>query len=79
MNVFHSGGIYTDKSCNVAGSYGAINHAVVLVGYGTENGLDYWIVRNSWGPNWGEKGHFRIQRGINLCQIEFWGSWMELV
>ena len=58
--MFHSGGIYTDKSCNVAGSTGAINHAVVLFGYGTENGIYYWIVRNLWGP-WGEKSYFRIQ------------------
>ena len=44
------------------------NHAVVIVGYGTENGVDYWKVRNSWGTWWGEAGHFRIKRNSgNLC------------
>jgi cathepsin L len=46
------------------------NHAVVIVGYGTENGVDFWKIRNSWGPTWGEAGHFRIVRNkANTCQI----------
>jgi len=39
-----------------------IDHAVQLVGYGTDSGTDYWIVRNSWGPNWGEAGYIRLLR-----------------
>jgi len=46
------------------------NHAVLLVGYGTEKGVDYWLVKNSWGANWGEKGFFRIKRGQNTCAME---------
>ena len=45
-----------------------INHAVTIVGYGTEE-MDYWIVKNSWGENWGENGFFRISRGKGTCGI----------
>jgi len=50
---------------------GFINHEVNIVGYGTDNStnLDYWIVRNSWGTQWGEGGYFRIVRGENMCSI----------
>jgi cathepsin C len=48
------------------------NHAVLLVGYGTDakTGEDYWLVKNSWGTGWGEGGFFRIRRGVDECGIE---------
>lgn len=53
---FYSKGIYYDAKCSSQG----INHAVTVVGYG-KAGLDqdYWIIKNSWGVRWGEKGFFR--------------------
>jgi len=45
-------------------------HAVRIVGYGTENGVDYWTVANSWDYYWGEAGYFRIRRGTDECSFE---------
>jgi C1A family cysteine protease len=66
----YSGGVYSDYTgCNKnSGTKGAnsqpnIDHAVVLVGYGSQNGQDYYILRNSWGTSWGENGYQRIARG----------------
>ena len=50
-----------------------VDHLVVLVGYGTTaDGVDYWLIRNSWGPRWGEKGYIRIRRhtGEEPCGVD---------
>ena len=64
----YRGGIISSTGCGTS-----LNHAVNLVGYGTENGTPYWIVRNSWGTNWGESGYFRVLRdtatGSGICGI----------
>lgn len=59
-------GIYEwDKKSGIVGG-----HAIVLIGWGEEKGKKYWIVRNSWGKEWGDKGYFKILRGENHCEIE---------
>ena len=45
------------------------SQGVAIVGYGTEGTTDYWVVKNSYGLYWGEKGYFRIVRGRNSCGI----------
>jgi len=47
-----------------------LDHAIVIVGYGTAaNNQTFWIVRNSWGEDWGEQGYFRIVKGQNACGL----------
>jgi hypothetical protein len=67
---FGDGAIFTENtSTEVKGG-----HAVVLVGYDTRSsdGVDYWLLQNSWGKDWrnGDEGYFRMKRGIDLCRIE---------
>lgn len=45
-------------------------HAVKMIGWGTEDGTDYWTIANSWNTGWGESGFFRILRGVDECDIE---------
>ena len=50
------------------GNSSAIDHNVEVVGWGEEDGVPFWHVRNSWGTFWGEMGFFRIERGTNLLR-----------
>ncbi|XP_046647113.1 zingipain-2-like isoform X1 [Daphnia pulicaria] len=70
----YGSGVYDDKACD--GVY-MINHAVVIVGWGKLKGVDYWIVRNSWGPGWGANGYILIERGVNKCLIELYPAYVK--
>lgn len=61
---FYGGGIF-NGDCGWI-----VDHAVQLVGYGSENGKGYWIVRNSWGSGWGESGYIRISREADAKSVE---------
>lgn len=47
-----------------------LNHSIAIVGWGEENGVKFWICKNSYGPDWGEGGYFRVRRGQNDFGIE---------
>merc|ERR1712055_261175 len=46
-----------------------INHAISVVGYGSENGKDFWLIKNSWGTWWGDDGYIKLERGSQMCGI----------
>jgi cathepsin H len=46
-----------------------VNHAVLAVGYGVENGIPYWLIKNSWGADWGADGYFKMELAKNMCGI----------
>ncbi|KAG7392496.1 hypothetical protein PHYPSEUDO_000184 [Phytophthora pseudosyringae] len=56
----YKGGIYTCPNDGDFASSGDINHAIVLVGYGSDGTTDYWVLKNSYGSSWGEKGFLRL-------------------
>jgi C1A family cysteine protease len=64
----YSGGVFDDSRCG-----DNLDHAVALVGYGTENGQAYYILRNSWGTTWGEQGYMKIADlgdGVGICGVQ---------
>lgn len=65
---FYSSGVWYHNECSPNS-----NHCVVIVGYGTENGNDYWLMKNSWGANWGLDGYIKVARNKhpNYCGITY--------
>ena len=55
----YTSGVITDVKCGTN-----LDHAVLIVGYGTEDNTDYWLVKNSWGDEWGDHGYVKILRKI---------------
>ena len=70
---FYKSGVFTG-SCGTE-----LDHGVTAVGYGVSDGTKYWLVKNSWGTEWGEEGYIRMQRDVaaaeGLCGIAMQASY----
>ena len=72
-------GVYNDPSCGTT-----LNHGVLVIGYGTENSKDYWLVKNSWSTSWGDKGFIKLARNsiptstIGMCGIAMDASYPSM-
>ena len=70
----YKSGIISTAACGTT-----MNHAILVVGYGTENGTPYWLIKNSWGTGWGQAGYAKILRqpglsGAGICGIQYMTS-----
>ena len=68
---YYSGGIMDE-----CGSETGVDHGVSLVGVYQDHSDNYWKIKNSWGPSWGENGYIRLDRDIsegNICQVCSYG------
>ena len=68
----YSSGVLTSSSCGTT-----LDHGVLIVGYGTENGIDYWLVKNSWSTTWGDKGYVQIARSDSTNDAGICGIAMD--
>ena len=68
----YSSGVLTSSSCGTT-----LDHGVLIVGYGEENGQKYWLVKNSWGTTWGDKGYVKIARSESTNDAGICGIAMD--
>ncbi len=74
---YYSHGIFSSSSlCGTD-----LDHAVTAVGYGVDNGREFYIIKNSFGPDWGENGYIKlgIEKGKGVCGIQMWSFWPEML
>ncbi|WP_411025170.1 C1 family peptidase, partial [Salmonella sp. s54836] len=64
---FYASGVFYDENCKNGPD--DLDHSVLLVGYGTENGMDYWLVKNSWSTYWGDWGYVKMSKKGNNCGV----------
>eukprot|EP01090_Pellita_catalonica_P008845 TRINITY_DN1990_c0_g2_i1.p1 TRINITY_DN1990_c0_g2~~TRINITY_DN1990_c0_g2_i1.p1 ORF type:complete len:509 (-),score=72.27 TRINITY_DN1990_c0_g2_i1:13-1395(-) len=67
--AFYHTGIYQNWLCNPI----VPDHTVLAVGYGSENGQDYWLLKNQWSGYWGMDGYMKIARGADDCGVASYG------
>jgi len=73
----YTGGVYYNSRCH--NDQWHLNHAVLAVGYGTEEGQDYWLIKNSWGESWGVDGYVKMARNRgNNCGVACKAAYPEV-
>ena len=90
----YSSGVVTERFLHCSNARNEVNHGVTLVGYGKVEHeqtrghcKEYWIIRNSWGRNWGEKGFFKLcsdgafseETPYGTCHVNKYGAWPTFV
>ena len=68
----YTSGVFDSTGCGTS-----TDHATLVVGFGTDGGQDYWLMKNSWGTGWGEAGYMRlaIVDGVGICAIQSSPYW----
>eukprot|EP00429_Kryptoperidinium_foliaceum_P054682 CAMPEP_0176085440 /NCGR_PEP_ID=MMETSP0120_2-20121206/42761_1 /TAXON_ID=160619 /ORGANISM="Kryptoperidinium foliaceum, Strain CCMP 1326" /LENGTH=600 /DNA_ID=CAMNT_0017419255 /DNA_START=24 /DNA_END=1825 /DNA_ORIENTATION=+ len=68
--MYYKDGVYRSGAQKIHQEWQQVDHAVLLMGYGSAQGQNYWTMQNSWGTDWGENGYFRMARGVDESGCE---------
>jgi len=73
---FYRSGVYVDDEGECKKQIEGLNHGVAIVGYGNEDGQDYWLIKNSWGEVYGDQGYMKMARNNdNQCGVATYASY----